>query len=411
MTSPTSPARRAAWRRLARRARPYWPDALAFAASLAWAALAALLAVVLAGCGGGVGTEGTGSFASGPITGFGSIVVNGVHYDPGAARIEADDGQTADLSALQLGVMVQVNAGPVSVGSDGVARATASRVRYLRSLVGPIAAIDLAAARVTVLGQPVAVSASTVFGDGIANGLAGLAAGQPVVVFGDFDGSTYQATRIALAPAASANLLRGPVTAIDAGTKTFTIGSQTYSYAAIADPASLAVGATVDLALPGAPDSEGRWEVDGARRADDPAPANASVDLTGTVDALVSPTRFVVDNRSVDASQARIDPGLAPGVTVHVVGTASGGVVVASRVEVSAPGGPRTFELIGPVTRLDQGARQFVVRGTAVSYADPGVVFDQGSAADLSVGQMVQVDGVLASDGRSLRATSIRFVH
>ena len=45
----------------------------------------------LLGCGGGgvagVGTGGTGSFASGPIRGFGSIVVGGVHYDEAGAQI------------------------------------------------------------------------------------------------------------------------------------------------------------------------------------------------------------------------------------------------------------------------------------------------------------------------------------
>ena len=48
-----------------------------------WRALAAASvlgsALVLAGCGGsdGVGSGGTGTFASGTITGFGSIIVNG----------------------------------------------------------------------------------------------------------------------------------------------------------------------------------------------------------------------------------------------------------------------------------------------------------------------------------------------
>src|SRR3954451_19990538 len=38
------------------------------------------IAWLIVSCGGGVGTGGTGSFASGPISGFGSIVVDGVDF-------------------------------------------------------------------------------------------------------------------------------------------------------------------------------------------------------------------------------------------------------------------------------------------------------------------------------------------
>ena len=47
-------------------------------------ALALLLPVVLASCGGGLGTTaggGVGGTGVGPVTGFGSVIVNGVHYN------------------------------------------------------------------------------------------------------------------------------------------------------------------------------------------------------------------------------------------------------------------------------------------------------------------------------------------
>jgi hypothetical protein len=412
MTSSALCERAPAWRRLARRVHDYWPDAAAFAGALLWAALAALLTAPIGGCGGGVGTEGTGTFASGPISGFGSIVVNGVHYDTGNAMIEDDDGQAAAASVLQLGTMVQINAGAVTVDGDGISNATATSVRYVRALVGPVAAIDLAASRLTVLGQPVAVSAGTVFGDGLPAGLAGIAPGQAVEVYGDFDSGSgaYEATRIALAPSGSGFLARGPVSALDAAAQTFRIGGQTYSYAALASTSGLAEGAVVKLMLPATQDDKGHWVVAGEHPSDDPAPANASVDLRGTVDRITSPTRFVVDGRSVDAASARIDAGLRVGASVHVTGTLVAGVLVANRVEVAASAQPQSFELMGPITALDTVARRFVVRATTVSYADAGVVFERGSAADLAPGRMVRVEGVLGSDGHSLRATTIRFM-
>jgi len=69
---------RGRWLRLAV---AWLPDVGAFCAALLTAVLAALLVGSIGGCGGGVGTEGTGTFSSvgsGPITGFGSIVVGGV---------------------------------------------------------------------------------------------------------------------------------------------------------------------------------------------------------------------------------------------------------------------------------------------------------------------------------------------
>jgi hypothetical protein len=66
----------------------------------------------LSGCGGGggdvgvgtgtgvasVGSGGTGSFSSGAITGFGSIIVNGVRFDDSQARVTDDDGVLHDAN-------------------------------------------------------------------------------------------------------------------------------------------------------------------------------------------------------------------------------------------------------------------------------------------------------------------------
>ena len=56
---------------------------------------ALLFAAILGGCGGGVDSGGTGgaaTYANGPITGSGSIIVNGVRFDDSAAAISDDSG-------------------------------------------------------------------------------------------------------------------------------------------------------------------------------------------------------------------------------------------------------------------------------------------------------------------------------
>ncbi len=118
------PALRRWWRQI----REYLPDVLAFTGALLVAALAAVLLVVLGGCGGGVGTEGTGSYtisSSGTISGYGSIVVNDVHFDESTAAIVADDDSATTADVLALGMTVEVQAGAISTDSAGRQRSTA----------------------------------------------------------------------------------------------------------------------------------------------------------------------------------------------------------------------------------------------------------------------------------------------
>ncbi|MGE5115419.1 MAG: hypothetical protein ACM3N6_02890, partial [Betaproteobacteria bacterium] len=56
------------------------------------ALLVALAGAGLVSCGGGVGTGGTGSYGSGPVSGFGSIFVGDIEFDDSAAAIVDDDG-------------------------------------------------------------------------------------------------------------------------------------------------------------------------------------------------------------------------------------------------------------------------------------------------------------------------------
>lgn len=127
-------------------------------------ALAATLALLLASCGGGVGTGGTGSFsyAAGPITGFGSIVVNDVHFDESAARVEDADGNVSTRDALRLGMTVDVDGGDIAPATATTsASASATRVRYASEMLGGVGTVDRAALSFTLLGQTVLVDANT----------------------------------------------------------------------------------------------------------------------------------------------------------------------------------------------------------------------------------------------------------
>ena len=373
------------------------------------AGLASLAFVlVLHGCGGGVGTGGTGTFAQGPITGFGSIVVNGVHFDERAARIEDDDGSPRPASGLQLGMTVQVQAGPVST-LGAVATATASVVRVERALVGPASDVDAAAGRFTVLGQPVAATPDTVVDDRLAGGLAGLGDADRVEVHGSFDvaNAGFVATRVGPAPAQAASQVAGPASQVDPVARTLRIGSQTYSFASLggSGPAN---GAQVRLTLRGDRDSSGRWVVSSQGGAG-PAPAEGvQLELRSLVQSVASPVRFTVDGLVVDASTARIDGTVTVGARAKVSGAMRSGVLVATRVSVES-GGAQEFEIKGTVTALDAAARTFRLRDTTVGYARADLQFIGGSAAQLAVGRKVEVRGRLSADRSVLEATRIEF--
>ncbi|MDZ7811925.1 MAG: hypothetical protein U5L74_01905 [Ideonella sp.] len=85
-----------------------------------WATvLATALTGVLVACGGGgsdspSGTAppaaATGSYTSGAISGFGSIIVNGVRFDDSGAQVYDDDGNRRGSDDLKLGAHVEVEA-------------------------------------------------------------------------------------------------------------------------------------------------------------------------------------------------------------------------------------------------------------------------------------------------------------
>ena len=409
MTISSAPRRPATG--LRQRLQGWLPDLAALCGALLSAVLAAVLLGSLGGCGGGVGSEGTGSFASsfsqGPISGFGSIIVNGVHYDERSASVADDDGQALDRSALALGMVVQINAGAVSTAADGSAVATATSVRALRSLVGPASAVDAAAGRLRVLGQPVWLTAGTVLGSGLAGGLAGVTAGQVLEVYGFYDDSrsAYLATRIALAPPAAVYRVSGPVASVD-GAQSFTMGGQRFAGVT----SGLMPGTQLRLAVLAQPDSEGRWVVSAQRSDERPPDEREGAAVQGLISAMGMAGRFVVAGLTVDASAARIDGQLLLGAQVEVRGSLRSGVLVASEVKAGAAGEARSFELKGSISQLDAAARRFLLRGTLVSYARADLVFKNGSAAQLpGYGGQLKVKGQLSADRTVLEATEISF--
>ena len=409
-----------------------------------WRALGALLAAMalVAGCGGGsdsgVGTGGTGSpqsFSQGPISGFGSIIVNGVHFDDTGASVVDDDGNALSHSQdLHLGTVVDVEGGAVANNA-----ATASVIRVHVDLVGPVTtAFDATSSRLAVLGQPVRVVSTTAL-DGVPGGAAAIAAGSPIKVSALYDKATgvYVATRIERAPGASRFAIRGAPSAIDTAAATFTIGGTAFSYGTVPTPTPFAVGQLLRAVLATTQDSHGRWVVTAFGAAQATLPDGRAGGVDGVVSSVTDATHFVVNGVSVDASSAKVTPtGASIGVQSRVVvqGTVTGGVLVASAVHVRAShdndddhgglvgdddgngnngnngnngSGNDAIELDGAILTLDVAHQAFTMRGpTTVGYAS--ATFAGGTAADLAVGKRVEVRGNLSADGTMVVASKVK---
>jgi Domain of unknown function (DUF5666) len=382
-----------------------------------------MMSIFLTSCGGG-GTGGTGgtgnpapatgtNLAVGPITGFGSIIVNGVRYDDGSASIIDDDDNAGSRDELKLGVVVEVKSGTVSNGS-----APALGIAYGSSLVGPV---DAGSQNTTdntlkVLGQTVKVTTNTVFDEGL-TGLSSVANRVVVNVHGMFDAGTgvTTATRIELKPNAQYYRLRGKVSDLNKTNTTLKIGGQPVSYATLqSNPvlSSLADGQVVRARL-NITQENNVWV---ATRIKSSAPSMDGVkefEVKGFITAFTSASNFKINDLRVDATNAAFEDGradLKDGVLVEVEGTMLNDVLVARKVEVEDKRDQRIprFELHGAITAIDTTAKTFGLRGQTVSYGGT-VQYKKGTEGGLIIGTRVEVKGVLSADRTKIEAKSIEF--
>lgn len=377
---------------------------------------ASLAAALLVACGGG-GSGGTGngtqysaSYAVGRISGFGSIVVNGVHYDESGATVSDDDEDSADSSTLELGMVVEIEASDYG-SRDGRNSAKAESIRMRSLMRGPVESVGTDS--LVVLGQTVQVTATTVFDDDLPDGLASITTGAVLKVHGTLDAATgtYVATRIDLKTESSSYRLRGVVAAYDEAQKLLTIGTAVIDVSGVEMASAPKAGDLVRVKLQTTQAVPGVW-VATELKSGQLRPRDVEyVEVEGTISDFTSAQSFSVDGLPVDASNASFEDGtegLAQGVRVEVKGRVVDGVLVATKVEIESHDHDvqEGFEIEGRIASVDLTQSTFVVRGVTVSYAGTPR-YEGGTAADLALGRQVAVKGTLSADRTRVQATSI----
>lgn len=378
--------------------------------------------------GSGVGSGGTGSYTVGSITGFGSIIVNGVRYSYSSDVVSSLDGDTP--GTFQLGMVVEVEGLATSTdGSGTTAQATAQRIRVGSELLGPVGTVNAASGSFTVLGQTVQTSVDTFYDSSNSARLAGLGgtACPYVKVYGFLHAAEqdhgYNATRVeCLSTAPRTYRIRGVVGRTSLGS--VEIGGTTFALARGVLPASQ--GKTVRAEVNASPTSP-TWTV--VRLSSDQrlTPSTAEARIEGLVSGQAPEdgpdNTLVINGVPVQVSDSTVFKGvnrngLSNGLGVSVTGPVVNGTLMASRIESEgAFGSPdfgggrpgmRAIELHGTgtdVRSLDTVAGSFLFKGVRVNYTAD--VIQGGTTASLGTATTLTIKGVRAPNGVGIVATAI----
>jgi hypothetical protein len=355
------------------------------------AALGACLADTNAGGGGG-GISGTGvqTVATGTVTGFGSVIVGGIHYSaqPGASvQLEGNAATEADL---QPGMQVVLHGTFDSASNTG----SYDSIRYRADLEGPATAIDPITGTFSLFGQTVLLDAATVF-DGLAD-LGALPSGALVQVSGSSDSlGRLHATRLLLVKSAVGPTDRVKVKGrpSNAAAASFFIGSQQIAFIpgqtifnnlTIADLSSsdsrlIEVTGTLSGATLNATRVE-RLESTAGAVAGDRVYLSGFVLSGNAASFQLNTANGPITVAGGAASFTKGTPAaIQAGRKVEATGTLSGGVLLASTIEVDQE---TTIKIEGDLGSLDRAGRTVTLNGVTVVITD-ATLFKDSSAAQL----------------------------
>ena len=387
------------------------------------AILAIAATLLLSGCGGGavatllaeVGSGGTGAPVRvlGILTGFGSMIVDGMRRDDSLAGYMSEEDQGPALAMASTGMMLGDSLELSLDANDSI-----TTVMVSPELVGTVTGVG--ATNITVLGTKVPINKDTAVGPVTA--LVGYASptaiqiGDRVVVYGllrtDSLGVTsVQATLIAQKTSGTGVRLTGYITQYNATAGTFVIGNQTVTIgSATLNPAgtSLSNGQLVTVWSNASP--IGTAISANTIRIKGPSGSSGTLTLSGPISGYVSTASFKIRNTAVDAANATLLPSgatLSDNKYVIAVGKydAATNKLTATSVTIYAPPASTAVELRGTILNFVSPS-SFTVRGAVVDASSATVT--GATLAQLSNGVFVNIFGAITNN--QVKATTIQIV-
>lgn len=347
----------------------------------------------LTGCGGGgstttansPGTGGTGIYTQGSISGFGSVILNGIRFDDTAATVQVD-GVTATSADLRLGMVAAVQG---ERGAD-VTLGTASSIEVWSVAQGVVS--QVIAGQFTLAGMTVQTDSATVF-DGLSSD-ASLVSGMRVTVWGlqaGADGRTWKATRV-LQPATNTTVVSTGLVSVAGSQRSLNGLLLTGSVVG-----NLTAGQLVRVQ--GTLSSDGESLEVASFKLQSPAAGSqpqGEIEIEGLVTAMPSASRLMLGSIEVDTSSTIYSPlgaQITLGARVEVYGTWQQGVIQATKVELEDAQTLHSVEITALIEQYTSLAN-FVVRGQRCDATNATI--SHGKAADLGVGVKVKVKGAKA---------------
>jgi hypothetical protein len=351
---------------------------------------------------GGIGRTG---IAMGPISTFGSVVVNGVRYDTSSATFSVN-GVSGSQDDLRVGQVITVSGTIDDNGVDG----NADEVNFDDNVKGPIQSIDLGTSQIVVLGQTVLISPETSFDDSISPAsIDGLSVDDIVEISGLVDASgRITATRIELKPIGTEFEVLGIVSAHNAANFEFNINNLVVNYS----------GATLDNFSGGLINDGDFVEAKGltlngngqlvATRVElkNGLPGvvdGVHVEIQGFITRFASATDFDVTGLPVTTTANTVYEGgdaadLGLNIKVEVEGDVdANGVLVATKVDIRRA---KAVRATANVDSVNAGANSLVLLGITVSVDALTRLEDKSSAdvrpltlADINAGDYIEVRG------------------
>jgi hypothetical protein len=357
----------------------------------------------------GIDRGGIQGGAIGSVSGFGSVIVNGVHYETDGAVINVN-GALATEGHLRVGYVVVIQA---STSADG-SSALATTIDFRHDVIGPLSAVDSVQNRATVLGQIIKLNNATVFGPGIepesADGLALLPASQILRISG-FPGADGEilATRVELGPIGAKLEIVGVIENLDTAAKVFDIGGLVVNYG----------GAMLEDFPGGVPVAGDRIEASGSllgmagelvatelklKEFGSDFDEDDEVEVEGLVDALISASSFSVSGIPVMTTASTEYSGgdasmLGLNVRIEVEGVFdSDGVLVADAIEFRPEG---ELRVEAPAGAVDAVAGTLEILGISVQTSSLTSFEDKSPAelrpfslSDINPGDPLRVIGI-----------------
>jgi len=344
--------------------------------------------------------------SKGTITGFGSVIVNGVTFNTSATTFTID-GNVGTQADLAVGDVIVVRG---TVNEDGTSPA-ADSISFDDAVEGPISAIDTVNQTLTVLGQLIQVDAETSFDDSInPASVEGLNVTNVVEVSGFFlvDGS-ISATRIELKPVPGELELTGHVNNVS-GT-TFEINGFIVDFSA-AMLEDFPAGSPENGQLVEAKGDTlgGSGELLATRvefKSDELGENGDRAELEGFITRFVATTDFDVDGVPVTINeQTTYENGsvtdLAANSKVEVEGGInSAGVLVATKIEIKASGFLRIESLVEDVQADRLTVLGIVIRVNVATRLEDQSVEDREpfNLSHVVIGDYVEIRGYADASG------------